>query len=265
MKIYSWNVNGIRAVEKKSMLEVFISKENPDIICFQEIKAHPDQLDEFYKDYVKYWNPARKKGYAGTSIWLKEKPLNVTYNLPEDIAKEYNLTEDKYGDPNQEGRIITAELTNYFVVTVYTPNSKGDLSRLKLRQKKWDPAFLNYVKKLEKHKPVIFCGDLNVAHTEIDLANPKPNKNKNGFTIEERSGMDNIINSDLVDSFRHFNKEPKNYTWWSHFAKSRERNVGWRIDYFIISKSLLKHLKSSEILPNYMGSDHCPIKIEMDN
>ena len=192
----------------------------------------------------------------------KEKPFNVILNFPEKILKKYKL-KDKYGDPNTEGRIVVVEFKDFYVVSVYTPNAKDDLSRIPLRHKNWDPAFLEYVNELQKNKPVIFCGDLNVAHTPDDLANPKPNMGKKGFTLEEREGIDNIIKAGFIDTFRMFTKGNGHYTWWSHFANSRARNVGWRIDYIFVSKKLEKKIKKAEILPEVLGSDHCPILLEL--
>ncbi|HEV7952307.1 MAG TPA: exodeoxyribonuclease III [Candidatus Saccharimonadales bacterium] len=264
MKIYSWNVNGIRAVEKKGALAEFITREQPDIICFQEIKAHEAQLDVEYPEYEKYWNSAKRAGYSGTAIWTKVAPLNVSYDMPEALIDEYKLDTDEYGDPSDEGRVTTLEFEDFYLSTVYTPNSKGDLSRLALRYKQWDPAFLQYMKRREEKKPVIFCGDLNVAHTELDLANPKPNIGKHGFTNEEREGFDNILNTGFVDTFRMFNKEGGNYTWWTHWANSRARNVGWRIDYILVSGSIQNRVKSAAIHAQIMGSDHCPVSITLD-
>lgn len=264
MKIYSWNVNGIRAVEKKGALAEFIAKEQPDIICFQEIKAHEAQLDIKYPEYEKYWNSATRPGYSGTAIWTKIPPLNVSYGLPEGLITEYGLDEDEYGDPSNEGRVINLEFDTFYLATVYTPNSKNDLSRLDLRHKRWDPAFLQYMKRREEAKPVIFCGDLNVAHTELDLANPKPNVGKHGFTNEEREGFDNIVNAGFLDTFRMFNQEGGNYTWWTHWANSRARNVGWRIDYFLVSDALKDSVKAASIHPDIMGSDHCPVSITIN-
>lgn len=264
MKIYSWNVNGIRAVDKKGALAKFIAKEQPDIICFQETKAHESQLDIEFPEYEKFWNSAaNKKGYSGTSIWTKVEPTSVSYDLPESLITEYELDNDAYGDPSNEGRIITAEFTDFFLTTVYTPNSKDDLSRLELRHKQWDPAFLKYMLGRHETKPVIFCGDLNVAHTEIDLANPKPNIGKHGFTDEERSGFDNFLAAGFVDTFRMFTKEGGYYTWWTHWANARARNVGWRIDYFLASEDIKDRVTAAEIHADIMGSDHCPISIEL--
>jgi len=250
MKIISWNVNGIRAVLKKGFLE-FVSKENPDIICIQETKASPEQVDLNLENYpYKYWNSAIKKGYSGTAIFSKIKP----------IAIENDLKIEKH---DQEGRVICFELDNYYLVTVYTPNSKRDLSRLNYRHKEWDIDFLKYLQKLESKKPVIFCGDLNVAHKEIDLKNPKSNKKNAGFTEEEREGFENYVKAGFVDTFRMFNKDPDHYTWWSYMFNSRAKNVGWRIDYFCVSDIIKNKVQEARILPDVMGSDHAPILIEI--
>ncbi len=265
MKLISWNVNGIRAVHNKGLFVPFIEEHKPDILCLQETKAQQHQSEVVIPGYEEYWNSAVKKGYSGTAIFTKHKPLAVLLGLPEDLAKKYKLEGDDYGDPNAEGRVLAAEFEHYYVVTVYTPNSKEDLSRLSLRHKQWDPAFLAYIKRLEEKKPVLFCGDLNVAHKEIDLANPKANVGKHGFTDEEREGIDQIIEAGLVDTFRHLHPDTlKAYSWWSHFANSRARNVGWRIDYWFASKSLSKHIKKAEVLPQVMGSDHCPVLLEIE-
>src|SRR3989344_2431006 len=267
MKIISWNINGIRAVHKKGLLVPFVEKYKPDIMCFQETKAEQNQSEVDLPEYEEYWNSAEKKGYSGTAIFTKIKPLSVINDLPEKISKKYNLL-DKYGNPNTEGRGIAAEYKDFYLVNVYTPNSKDDLSRIPLRHKIWDPIFLEYMKELEnpstgsgQGKPVIFCGDLNVAHTADDLARPKENVGKKGFTDEEREGIDKIIKSGFVDTFRMFTQGKGHYTWWSHFANARARNVGWRIDYIFVSDSLKNKVKQAEILPSVMGSDHCPIKI----
>ncbi len=266
MKLASWNVNGIRAVVKKGTFQEFVKAERPDVICLQETKALKGQAEIDLKEYEEYWNSAEKKGYSGTAIFVKKdiEVIDELHGLPEDLCKKYKLHDDSYGDPNKEGRVIALELEDFFVVTVYTPNAKDDLSRIPLRHKQWDPAFLDYMQRLEKTKPVVFCGDLNVAHTPDDLANPKQNDGKKGFTEEERSGIDKMIAVGFVDSFRYFvPKGNGHYTWWSHFALSRERNVGWRIDYWFVSKSLLPRLKSAKILPDVTGSDHCPVVIEL--
>jgi exodeoxyribonuclease-3 len=250
MKLISWNVNGIRAVLKKGFHD-FVDKERPDIICIQETKAHPDQVDEIMHDYEHhYWNSAEKKGYSGTAIFSKIKPIAVTYGD---------------GPMNDtEGRTITLEFEEYFLINVYTPNSKRELERLEGRQK-WDKDFLKFIKNIEKKKPVIVCGDLNCAHKEIDIARPKQNERTAGFTIEERRGMDNYLNNGLVDTFREFNSEPDNYTYWSYMFNARANNVGWRIDYFLISKKIRSILKDAFILNKVMGSDHCPVGIILKN
>ncbi len=264
MRIYSWNVNGIRAVWNKGKFQEFIKEHDPDILCLQETKAQPNQSEVDLPDYQEYWNSAEKKGYSGTAIFTKIKPLKIINGFSDAI----NLTfsgPDKFGDPIKEGRVITAEFNKYFLISVYTPNSKGDLGRLELRHRYWDKAFLAHCKELEKKKPVIFCGDLNVAHNEIDLANPKPNIGKHGFTDEEREGFQKFIDSGFIDTFRHFNPNTTEaYTWWTHWANARARNVGWRIDYFMVSSELKKSVKSAEIHDNVMGSDHCPISIDIE-
>lgn len=261
----SWNVNGIRAVINKGEFSKFIDKFDPDVLCLQETKANRDQFEVDLTGYQEFWFSAVKKGYSGTAIFSKHKPLAVINGIPEDIVKKHKLAGDSYGDPNAEGRVMAAEFDNYFVVTVYTPNSKGDLSRLGLRNKHWDPAFLEYVLRLEDTKPVLFCGDLNVAHQEIDLANPKPNIGKHGFTDEEREGFNNILEAGYTDSFRSLHPDTKDaYTWWTHWANARARNVGWRIDYWLVSNKLKGKLKAAEIHADQMGSDHCPISIEME-
>ncbi len=257
MRIISWNVNGIRAVHKKGLFLPFIQKYQPDIFCLNETKAEKGQAMIDLPEYEEYWNSASKKGYSGTAIFTKIKPISVVNDIPENIAKKYKL-KDKYGDPNKEGRVIVAEFKDFYVVSVYTPNAKDDLSRIPLRHKGWDPAFLEYMKSLEKKKPVVFSGDLNVAHTPLDLARPKENDGKKGFTREEREG------TGFVDTFRMFTKDGGHYTWWTHFANARARNIGWRIDYIFVSKKLEKKIKSAKILPEIMGSDHCPVLIDFN-
>ena len=261
MKIYSWNMNGIRAVARKGELQPFIEKHQPDILCIQETKASQDQIDVDLPEYEEYWCSAEKKGYSGTAIFTKVPPLEVTNGLPEDIATKYQLA-DAYGDTTKEGRVLVAEFEGFYVATVYTPNAKDDLSRIPMRQA-WDPAFLEYMDRLQQEKPVVFCGDFNVAHTELDLARPKENRGKKGFTDEERSGFDAMIEKNFVDSFRIFNQENGGYTWWSHFGNARERNVGWRIDYVMISKDLAPLVKSARIHADVYGSDHCPVSIDI--
>lgn len=262
MKIYSWNVNGIRAVHKKGFFVPFIEKHRPDILCLQETKAEQGQSEVELPEYDEYWHSAEKKGYSGTAIFTKIAPEEVHYGLPDSIKKAFKL-KDNYGDTTAEGRVTTLEFENFFVVSVYTPNAKDDLSRLPVREK-WDAAFLTYMKQLQAEKPVIFAGDLNVAHTELDLARPKENRGKKGFTDEERQGVDNMLNAGFLDSYRIFNKEGGAYTWWSHFAQARERNVGWRIDYVMISDSLKPLLKKANVHNDVLGSDHCPVSIEIN-
>ncbi|MEK7569341.1 MAG: exodeoxyribonuclease III [Patescibacteria group bacterium] len=262
MKIFSWNINGIRAVHKKGLLMPFVEKYKPDIICFQETKAEQNQSEVDLPEYEEYWNSAEKKGYSGTAIFTKIKPLSVINDLPEEISKKYNLL-DKYGNPNTEGRVIAAEFKDFYLVNIYTPNAKDDLSRIPLRHKIWDPIFLEYLKSLEKKKPVIFCGDLNVAHTPLDLARPKENEGRKGFTLEEREGIDNIIEAGYLDTFRIFEKGGGHYSWWTHFANARARNIGWRIDYFFASSKLKNKIKSAGILSAVMGSDHAPVWLEL--
>ena len=249
MRLVSWNVNGIRAVLKKNFLGLF-QKIDADIFCVQETKAHPDQVNLELTGYHQYWNAAEKRGYSGTAVFSKERPISVNYGIS--IPKH-----------DKEGRIITLEFTNFFLVNVYTPNAKRELERLDYRSNEWDVDFLSYLKSLEKTKPVVFCGDLNVAHKEIDLAHPESNRKNAGFTDEERRGFDRIVAAGFVDTFREFTKEGGHYTWWSNFSNARARNIGWRIDYFCISKSLRPSLLNSNILPDVMGSDHCPVFIEL--
>jgi len=264
LKIYSWNVNGIRAVNKKDLWKPFLEKEKPDILCLQEIKAKPEQIDVEIDGYDAFWYSADKPGYSGTAILSKEKPLQVINGFPQDIIKQFKVSGDVYGDPNLEGRVIAAEFEKFWVVGVYTPNAKDDLSRIPLRHKHWDPAFLAYVKQLEASKPVVFTGDLNVAHTPDDLANDKANVGKKGFTDEERAGFQAFIDAGFVDTLRMFKQGKGHYTWWSHFANARARNVGWRIDYFMVSASLKDKVKDAAIHAKIMGSDHCPISVTLD-
>ncbi len=247
MDLISWNVNGIRSVLGKGFLD-FVHKENPDIICLQETKAQQQDVDLQLKQYPHhFWNSAQKKGYAGTAIFSKHKPISVRLGL---------------GMPNhdQEGRVITLEFPGYYLVTVYTPNAQRGLTRLEYRQE-WDRDFLHFIKKLEEKKPVIFCGDLNVAHTEIDLANPKQNVRNAGFTEEERSGFSRILDAGFIDTFRVFKHDPGHYTWWSYMFNARAKNIGWRIDYVCTSGQLRPDLKNAEILPHVKGSDHCPVRL----
>ena len=249
MKLISWNVNGLRAVLKKNFLE-FLDAERPDVLCLQEIKCGADDLEQLWpRHYTTYWNCALRKGYSGTAIFTKTPPAKISDGV--EIVEH-----------DGEGRVQTAEFDNFFLVNVYVPNSKRDLSRLTYRQK-WDRDFLAYLKGLEKKKPVIFCGDLNVAHTEIDLANPKTNVHNHGFTPEERAGFTAFVDAGFVDTFREFEKGGGHYTWWSVFSGARSRNIGWRLDYFLISKSLRPKLKSAFIRNKILGSDHCPVGIEI--
>jgi exodeoxyribonuclease-3 len=249
MKLVSWNVNGLRSVLKKNFL-AYLKEEDPDILCLQETKAGPDDVDQIWPTpFTPYWNAAKKKGYSGTLLFAKNQPLNVAYGIGCD-------------EHDQEGRVLTAEFPDFFVVNVYVPNSKRDLARLPYRQR-WDCDFLGYLKNLEQRKPVIFCGDLNVAHTEIDLTHPKANVRNHGFTIEERNGFSALVGAGFVDTFREFEKAGGHYTWWSPMGGARARNVGWRIDYVLISKSLRPKLKQAFIRCDVMGSDHCPVGIEL--
>ncbi len=264
MKLYSWNVNGIRAVLRKDMLTPFLTAEQPDILCMQETKAQPSEVSVEAPSYEQYWNSADKRGYSGTAIFSKEKPLAISNNLPADLRKSYDMTKDGYGDPNTEGRILAAEYEKFHVVTVYTPNAKDDLSRIPLRRDHWDPAFLAYCRRLEETKPVVFCGDLNVAHTELDLARPQPNRGKKGFTDEERAGFQAFIDAGFVDTLRMFKEGNGYYTWWSNFGGARARNVGWRIDYVLVSGTLRDKVTAADIYPAVMGSDHCPVSVTLD-
>ena len=249
MKLISWNVNGLRAVLKKNFLE-FLDTEKPDVLCLQETKCHPDDVEQLWPvKYSTYWNSAEKKGYSGTAIFTKTRPLSVKPHIG-------------VGEHDREGRVLTAEFDNFFLVNVYVPNSKRELTRLPYRQT-WDRDFLRYLKKLEKKKPVIFCGDLNVAHTEIDLANPKANVKNHGFTPEERAGFTAYVKAGFLDTFREFEKGGGHYTWWSQMSGARARNVGWRIDYFLVSAALRPRLKSAFIRTAVVGSDHCPVGIEV--
>ncbi|MGE1163339.1 exodeoxyribonuclease III [Peribacillus simplex] len=248
MKLVSWNVNGIRACVKKGFLDYF-KDVDADIFCLQETKLQEGQISLELEGYHQYWNYALKKGYSGTAIFTKEKPLSVKYGVGE-------------LDEEPEGRIITLEFEKFYMVNVYTPNAKRDLSRLDYRLE-WEDGMIDYLKKLDLVKPVIFCGDLNVAHQEIDLKNPKPNIGNSGFTNEERGKMTELLDAGFIDTFRHFypNQEGA-YTWWSYMSKVRERNIGWRIDYFIVSKRLADSLMEANIHCDVMGSDHCPVVLE---
>jgi exodeoxyribonuclease-3 len=249
VKLISWNVNGLRSVLKKNFLD-YLDAERPDVLCLQETKCHPDDVEQLWPvTYSTYWNCAQKKGYSGISIFTRTRPLNVVPHIG-------------ISEHDQEGRVLTAEFPDFFLVNVYVPNSKRELTRLAYRQK-WDSDFLTYLKKLEEKKPVIFCGDLNVAHTEIDLANPKANVRNHGFTPEERAGFEEFLKAGFIDTFREFEKSGGKYTWWSPMTGARARNIGWRIDYFLISAALRPRLKNAFIRADILGSDHCPVGIEI--
>ena len=249
MKLLSWNVNGLRAVLRKNFLE-FLAAETPDILCLQETKCRPEDVEQLWPaDYTTYWNSAEKKGYSGTAIFTRTRPLQVTQGIG--VAEH-----------DREGRVVTAEYADFILVNSYVPNSQRELTRLPYRQQ-WDRDFLAYLKGLEQRKPVIWCGDLNVAHTEIDLANPKANVKNHGFTPEERAGFGAALAAGFVDTFREFEKGPRHYTWWSPMGGARGRNVGWRIDYFLASAALRPRLKSAYIRPDVLGSDHCPVGLEL--
>jgi exodeoxyribonuclease-3 len=249
MKLISWNVNGLRAVLRKNFLE-FLDAEQPDVLCLQETKCGPDDVEQLWTaHYTSHWNCAEKKGYAGTATFSKTRPLSVSQGIS-------MTTHDR------EGRVLTAEFDDFFVVNVYVPNSQRELTRLAYRQE-WDRDFLGYLKALEQRKPVIVCGDMNVAHMEIDLANPKANMRNHGFTPEERSGFGTFIEAGFIDTFREFERGGGHYSWWSPMPGVRARNIGWRIDYFLISPSLRPRLTRAFILKDVLGSDHCPIGIEV--
>ena len=249
MKFINWNVNGIRACVQKGFLDYFM-QEDADFFCLQETKLQEGQIDLQLEGYYQYWNYAVKKGYSGTAIFTKHEPISV--------ARGIGIEEH-----DQEGRVITLEYDTFYLVTVYTPNSKSELERLEYRMV-WEDDFKAYLKNLELKKPVIVCGDLNVAHKEIDIKNPKTNQRSAGFTIEERNKMTALIDSGFVDTFRYFYPDQKDaYTWWSYFGKAREKNVGWRIDYFLTSESLTPYYLGASIKPEIMGSDHCPVIFEM--
>ena len=249
MKLISWNVNGIRAAQNKGFMN-FATEKTPDVLCIQETKAQPDQIEIKLDGYTQFWNSAEKKGYAGTAIFTRAEPISISYGMG--IAEH-----------DGEGRVITMEFDPFFLVNVYTPNAQRGLTRLDYRMQ-WDKDFGKYLKTLEKTKPVIFCGDLNVAHKEIDLANPNSNRRNAGFTDEERHGFSSILEAGFVDTFRMFNTDPNHYTWWSYMFNARAKNIGWRIDYFCCTNSLSGNIKNSYIMPDIMGSDHCPIGLEID-
>ncbi|MDR1300810.1 MAG: exodeoxyribonuclease III [Candidatus Nomurabacteria bacterium] len=262
MKIFSWNINGIRAAINKGDFAKFIAKYQPDILCLQETKAKKGQADIDLPDYEEYWNDADRAGYSGTAIFTKLKPLEVRFGFSDAINKKYNFA-DNFGDAAREGRVTTIEFEDFYLVTQYTPNAKRELERLEFRAGVWDPAFLEYVKELKKTKPVIFCGDLNVAHREIDLARPKDNVGNAGFTDEERKGFQNYLRAGFVDTFRALHgDEAGAYTWWTWRANARARNIGWRIDYFLATKDIAPRITEASIYPTQAGSDHCPISID---
>ncbi|QED47954.1 exodeoxyribonuclease III [Cytobacillus dafuensis] len=248
MKFVSWNVNGIRACVKKGFLDYF-HEVDADIFCIQESKLQEGQIELELEGYHQFWNYALKKGYSGTAVFTKKKPLSVKYGVGENETEE-------------EGRIITLEFENFYLVNVYTPNSQRDLARLAYRLE-WEDKLLEYLHELDQNKPVIYCGDLNVAHNEIDLRNPKSNDGNSGFTTEERGKMTRLLDSGFVDSFRYVYPDAEGaYTWWSYMSKVRERNIGWRIDYFIVSEKLKDAINSAQIHCDVMGSDHCPVVLE---
>jgi exodeoxyribonuclease-3 len=261
IKIISWNVNGLRAILNKGFLDN-IKKLKPDILCLQEIKVHPEQLDDKIKelkyDFI-FWNPANKKGYSGTALFSKIKPLNVKFNVDSEEDNKKLLV--------NEGRLIIAEFDTFYLLNVYVPNAKRDLSRLNLKTKEWWPTLIKYLNKLKEKKDIILCGDLNVAHTEIDLKNPQSNKTTKtkpghaGFTDTERKDFDKLLDNGFVDVFRFKYPNKIQYTWWSYMFKAREKNVGWRIDYFIVNKEFLPKIIDTKILDNIFGSDHCPIEL----
>lgn len=249
MKLISWNLNGIRSALNKGLLD-FVKKSNPDVLCLQETRSPNERIAVDLAGYEQYWNHAGKAGYSGTAVFTRIKPLRASNGIG--IAKHDN-----------EGRVITLEYKDFFLVNVYVPNSRRGLERLPYRSKEWDVDFLAYLKRLEKNKPVVFCGDLNVAYTALDLANPRDNEKNHGFTPEERAGFDNLLKAGFIDTFREFEKGGGHYTWWSPMGNCRKRNIGWRIDYFLISPALRARLKSAFILKDVTGSDHCPAGIEL--
>ena len=270
MRLFSWNVNGIRAVIKKGAFAQFLDTYQPDIICLQETKASRDQVELDLPAYHEHFYAAQKKGYAGTAILSRTQPRQYRDGLPDTVITQYGLPVDRYGNPTDEGRIIAAEFDSFWLVTCYTPNAKGDLSRLQLRANHWDPACLAYLKELaagaySQPKPVLYSGDMNVAHTAIDLANPQANTGKHGFTAEERRGFQRYLDAGFVDTFRAaFPEQTGAYTWWSHWANARARNIGWRIDYWLASADIAPRVTNPAIHPRQMGSDHCPVSIDIE-
>ncbi len=249
MKLISWNVNGLRACITKGFYD-FLNAQQPDILAIQETKMQPEQFDGGVEGYRIYWNSAEKKGYSGTAVFVKNEPLSVTYGIG--IPEHDN-----------EGRVITLEYPDFYFITVYTPNSQDGLRRLDYRMT-WEDAFLSYLKALDEKKPVVVCGDLNVAHKEIDLKNPKTNRTNAGFTDEERACMTRLLENGFVDTFRYFYPDKTEaYSWWSYIGGARSRNAGWRIDYFIVSERLIGRVEDSQILSDVLGSDHCPVLISV--
>ncbi|MSU33906.1 MAG: exodeoxyribonuclease III [Pedosphaera sp.] len=250
MKLISWNVNGLRAVLRKNFLE-YLEQEKPDILCLQETKCTPDDVEQLWPvTYHTHWNWAEKKGYSGTAVFSKERPISVERGIG--IAKH-----------DTEGRVLTMEYSGFYLVNAYVPNSQRELTRLKYRQL-WDRDFLKFLLKMERSKPVLLCGDLNVAHTELDLSNPKANIRNHGFTPEERAGFSALVEAGFIDTFREFEKAGGHYTWWSPMSGARARNVGWRIDYFLCSSSLRPRLRKAFIRTDILGSDHCPVGVILD-
>ncbi|MDO5292321.1 MAG: exodeoxyribonuclease III [bacterium] len=250
MRLISWNVNGLRACVQKGFID-FFNEIDADVFCIQESKLQEGQIDLDLPGYYQYWNYAEKKGYSGTAIFTKQEPISVSYGLG---IEEHD----------KEGRVITLEFNEFYMITVYTPNSQNELARLPYRMT-WEDEFKAYLKKLEENKPVIVCGDLNVAHKEIDLKNPKPNQKNAGFTIEERTKMTELLDSGFIDTFRYFYPDQTEiYSWWSYRFKAREKNAGWRIDYFLASKCLEDKLKGAKIHTEVFGSDHCPVELEIE-
>ena len=262
MKIFSWNVNGLRAVLSKGALQSFIEKYQPDILCLQETKAKQGQAEVDLPDYEEIWNSAERAGYSGTAIFTKQKPLSVRFGfLPEQDAMPG--WEDTFGDARTEGRVLTAEFEDFYLIDVYVPNEKHTLERMGYRENVWDKALLDYMKQLEQTKPVIVCGDFNVAHEEIDLARPKENDGNAGFTKSGRQGMTNFLSNGFIDSWRELHPGEQKYSWWSYRGGARMRNIGWRIDYFLVSEKLREQIKNAEIYDEVKGSDHCPIMLEL--
>ena len=263
MKIYSWNVNGLRAVLSKGALQSFVKEYTPDILCLQETKAQRGQAEIDLPEYEELWNSAERAGYSGTAIFTKIHPVSVHYDFPEGITTAISGWEDDFGDARKEGRVLTAEFEDFFLVNVYVPNEKDDLGRLKYRELVWDKALLAYMQQLDTIKPVIVCGDFNVAHEEIDLARPKANEGHAGFTKEGRAGMTQYLRAGFVDTFRAIHPDQIQYSWWSYRGGARAKNVGWRIDYFLASVGLSDRIVAAEICDEVMGSDHCPILLEL--